>query len=222
MNCYEEIYISGYIYIQPYENDKEFYSFDQSLRSNISLEVKDKKTIQVAFAYNFTNTSELNFTLIISKKENENHFNSNVRIFEYFYLNNTYNKSEFELYKFTLKNMSINESNIGLLNLETPKNFIIYEKNKSFIYTLIGESSPVKMFYIYKPKIFQYEGKYPPSDGTKKEENHLVLIIIIVIAVIIVLLIVAFLLIRFKNKNKDNLEYQIDQNKGMDLPLQDN
>ena len=48
-NCYEEIYISGYIYMQSYENDKEFYSFDESLKSKISLEVKDKKTIQVAF-----------------------------------------------------------------------------------------------------------------------------------------------------------------------------
>lgn len=78
------------------------------------------------------------------------------------------------------------------------------------------------MFYIYKPKIFQYEGDYIPSDGTKKEENHLVLIIIIVIAVIFALLIVTFLIIRFKNKNKDNLDYQVDQNKGMALPLQDN
>lgn len=85
-------------------------------------------------------------------------------------------------------------------------------KKKTFIYTIIAETSPVKMFPIYDREEYQWEDV---DDGKSTKA----IIIISVILGILFLFIIILLIRRYLNKNKINFEQEFRGNKELSLPL---
>lgn len=226
-NCYAEIELEeGYIYAQPMEDDTEYYYDEYSYVETLDLKVINNTHVKLSFGYNFTSLTDYNFTFVFTEKKNERAFNTIISIFELFYLNNNYNKNQYEVYKFDIKDMQIDENNVASIALETPTKFNISDENMTFVYTLISESSPVKMFQIYDVQTYP---KPPDDDGSDTPNNDddgdkgisTALVVVFVIIGVLVLAVVAFLVLRLLRKNKSGLDSQVDDNKEMTLPMTD-
>ena len=99
--------------------------------------------------------------------------------------------------------------------MENPTKFNINNKDNKFLYTLISESSPVKMFQIYNVRDFQAKDDDDDDDGIST-----ILVVIFVVVGVLVLAIIAFLIIRCLRKKSDSsLDGQMEENKEMTLPM---
>ena len=214
-NCYAQFELEdGYIYAQPIEDDKEYkeYYYDEfSLLNTVNITTKNKTHIEVSFRYNFTQLTEYNFTFIITENKNEKIINKTITdIFELFYLNKTYQKELFEIYTFNIKNTK-NDGQNATIYLEKPTKFDITKKDEKFLYTLISESSPVKMFQIYNVKAYEIKDD---------DSNSTTLVVVSVVVGVLVLAIVAFLIIRcLRKKSGSSLDRQMEENKELTLPM---
>ena len=217
-NCYAEIGLQdGYIYAQPIEDDKEYkeYYYDEySLLKTVNITTKNKTHIEVSFRYNFSELTEYNFTFIVTENKNEKIINNTIiDIFELFYLNKSYQKDLFEVYTFNIKDTKHDGQN-ATIYLEKPTRFDITKKGEKFVYTLISESSPVKMFQIYNVKAYEV------MDDDDNGSNNKTLIIVCIVVGVLVLAIVIFFIIRCLRKKSDsNLDRQMEENKEMSLPM---
>ena len=239
-NCYGEFELEdGYIYAQPMEDDTEYNYNEYSLLSTVDLKVKNKTHINVSFRYNFTSLTKYNFTFILTEKKNERAFNTIISIFELFYLYNNYSRNQFEVYKFNLKDMQVDKNNIASIELKTPTLFNISNENQTFVYTLISESSPVKMFQIYDVKTYHKEkddssdkssDEVPNTDDPEDDDEDddddglptYLIVIFVGIGVIVAAIIIFFILRFLRKKNSDaGLDSQINNNKEMTLPMTD-
>lgn len=216
-DCNATLDMDGYVYIQPMDNKNNNYYYDSNNTKNSSnIKVVFNK-IRLTFDYNFTNISEFNYTFIITENNtNGNYLKNPVDILDYFYFKNKdYNKKEFEIFNFTLDNKAKeNNNNIMTIELKMPKDssLDLYDKKKSFIYTIIAEISPVKMFQIYDYKTYQWEDV---DDG----KSTTAIIIISIILGILFLFIIILLIRRYLNKNKINFEQEIRGKKELSIPL---
>ena len=169
-DCYVELDMDGYVFIQPNDNESDTYYYDEYTTRTISnLKYKDENNIELSFAYNFTNVSDFNYTLIITELKNEEYFKDYVQTFEYFYLNNSYKENEFEIYKFSLDKMNINSNNTATIDLNNPTKFNINDGDLTFIYCIIAETSPVRMFQIYDLKIYEKKDDDVPEEEESEE-----------------------------------------------------
>ena len=169
-DCFAELDMDGYVFIQPMNNENDTYYYDEYITRTISnLKYKDENNIKLSFAYNFTNVSNFNYTLIITEQKNEDHFKDYVEAFEYFYLNNSYKESEFEIYKFSLNDMEIDSNNTANIILKNPTKFNINDEYLTFIYSIIAETSPIRMFQIYDLKTYEKKDEDIPEEEEEDE-----------------------------------------------------
>ena len=139
-DCYAELDMNGYVYIQPMINEDDTYYYDDNnIKKTLSLKVVFNK-IRLSFEYNFTNSSNFNYTFIITKKENEKYFKNKVDIFDYFYFNKIdYDNEQFEIYFFSFDNMTKSKSN-NIVTIELKRDdpkFDLYDKKQKYIYTIM-------------------------------------------------------------------------------------
>ena len=220
-NSYTEIELAdGYIYAQPIEDDKEYSFNTYSLLNTVNIKIKNKTHIEVSFKYKFSELTEYNFTFIVTEDKNEKIINRTIiDIFEIFYLNKTYQKELFEIYTFNIKDTKHDGENATIC-LENPTKFNINNKDNKFLYTLISESSPVKMFQIYNVRDFQAKDDDDDVDDDDDDGISTILVVIFVVVGVLVLAIIAFLIIRCLRKKSDSsLDGQMEENKEMTLPM---
>ena len=184
INCFFYLYsisvnMDFYAYIQSLEEDDEKYTFEPIINENTELKVINKDSIELSFNYNISNSTQINYTFFITDSKNWRIIYNRVDVFENFYLNNNYNESEYEIYKFDFKDLSLNLET-GTVNLPIPTKFDIKDKNKTFNYRLIAEVLPIKAIHLYERKEYKFHDEYIPDeeeetgeeDETEEEEEE--------------------------------------------------
>ena len=202
--CYTKLSFYGYVIGEQYENDEIEYSFDEEKGIN-STEIKELNSsyFELSFDYNFTNSSHINYTLILSYAGNkEELFSTRVQIFENFYLSNKYESNkEFKFYKFSLDNLTFNSSlsNVSSIIFKFDEKF----RKKEFISVLIAETAPSKMINIYNSKIYIFNQE-------KRDKNMIKKLTIVTIVLIVIIIVATIVLIRYYKRRKDLEELVAD------------
>ena len=202
--CYTKLSFYGYVIGEQYENDEIEYSFDEEKGIN-STEIKELNSsyFELSFDYNFTNSSHINYTLILSYAGNkEELFSTRVQIFENFYLSNKYESNkEFKFYKFSLDNLTFNSSltNVSSIIFKPDEKF----RKKEFISVLIAETAPSKMINIYNSKIYIFNQE-------KRDKNMIKKLTIVTIVLIVIIIVATIVLIRYYKRRKDLEELVAD------------
>ena len=164
IGCYLSFENSGYVHFELLNDDDPIYEFDDiEYKENTQLKAINSSFLELFFNYNVSNTTELNFTFIITDSKNEESFENRLGTFENFYLNNNYNESEYEIYNFTFKDLKTKSENCTIL-LPSPTKFNITDKSKNFTYVLLVQVTSTKMVHIYLPKSFTYEESKEDED----------------------------------------------------------
>ena len=218
INCYATFENTGYVYIDHYSDDK-FYSFeDIEYNEQTSLKLLNDKFLELSFNYNLSNSSDIQYTFIITESKNKNYFNNRVSFFEKFYLNKSNENPEFEISQFELKKAT-KKGEIAKVNIPVPTKFNIKDKSKTFTYVLLAEVSPMKMFHLYHSNDYKYSGK----DNDDGDNTSLVIIIIVVVLLVVIILIVTLLIIKnSRKKDSDNIDSKVNETSmGEGIPMTD-
>ena len=220
--CYTKLSFYGYVIGEQYENDEIMYSFEEEKGIN-STEIKklNSSHFELSFDYNFTNSTHINYTLVISNIQNKEFFNSKVQIFENFYLSDKYeDKNEFKFYKFSLEDLAYNSSlsDVSSIILPLDERF----RNKEVIFDLIAETAPSKMINIYDYKIYNFKNDEKDEKGGS-DKNIVTKITIITIVLIIIIIVATIVLVRYYKKRKDIEELVKDDslNEGINISMKE-
>ena len=210
--CYTKLSFYGYVIGEQYENDEIEYSFDEEKGIN-STELKELNSsyFELSFDYNFTNSTHINYTLILSYAKNkEELFSTRVQIFENFYLNNKYKSNkEFKFYNFSLDNLTYNSSLSNISSIVFPLDAKF--RNNETISVLIAETSPSKMINIYNSKIYNFSAEEPAEEpAEKRDKNMIKKLTIVTIVLIVIILVATIVLIRYYKRKKDIEELVAD------------
>lgn len=221
INCYAAFENTGYVYIDHYLDDK-LYSFeDIEHNEQTSLKHLNDTLLELSFNYNLSNSSEIQYTFIITDSKNKNSLKNRVTVLETFYLNKSDENPEYSISNFELKNVE-KKGEIASIEIEVPSSFNITDKNKTFSYVLIAEVSPMKMFHVYLPNDYKYQDKEDSNkktdedDSTEDDSTALVIIIVIVVLLVLIILIVTLLIIKNnRKKDSDNIDTKIREEKSL-------
>ena len=212
INCYALFENKGYVYIDHYFDDDEFYNFkDIEHNEQTSLKLLNSKFLELSFNYNLSNSSDIQYTFIITDSKNKYSFNNRVNVFDNFYLNNSNEDPEFEISKFKLKDATKN-GEIASVKLSVPTKLDIKDKSKNFTYALIAEVSPMKMFHVYRSNDYKYHGEDIVNKEEDDDNTALVIIIIVVVLLVLIILVVTILIIRnLRKKDSDNIDSKVKE-----------
>ena len=220
INCYASFENIWYIYIQHYEDDK-IYSFEDiegNENTKLQFSKKQKNSLELSFNYSLSNSSDILYTFIITDSKNKNSFNSRIFTFENFYLKNSSENSEFQVYQFELKSAE-KKGEIATKFIEAPSKFDIKDKSKNFTYVLMAEVLPTKMFHIYRSNDYNYHDE--DKDKESDDNTALVIIIVVVVILVVIILIATIFVIRaFRKKDSENIDSQVkDKSLGEGITL---
>ena len=183
----------GYITYHPYQDNEHGYSYNNLCTNKIYFDVINDK-IKYSFS-SFSNSSEINYILLITEKEN--YIKSVCDTFENLYMN-PLNSPDIELIKFNSKDVkmeqSINEcTNNSYIELALPKNINIKDTSKTYIIRGMGITGPsIKDVMIYDKFTFKYNNtntNNPSGNGSSNTYSILIIIGIVIMIILIILII---------------------------------